>query len=294
MILTIKKSISWRKISFITLDNERKIIRKERIHFKKNLSQIEVDLNQEKFIYFSNDKNESQIVILSNLLDQIELLFNHKTRKYTCYLSLENHDDYGTIRTIKFEDRENLSFRRNKSKMVNIWTPSNYDESKEYGVIFMFDSQNIFDVNKFGLYTNKADPYGGWQVEAALENASKKYGDDYIVVGIDDSDNYRMFELMVNKNSLDFIEDFVDKYGVTRRDYMKANVDKFGKFITETVLTYVEKNYKIKKYNIGICGSSAGGNASLYLGMKYPNIFRFIFNHVIELASVFFRYFIIF
>lgn len=277
MILNIKKSISWKKIFFITLDEERKIVRKEKLAFKNRRCEIELDLEKEKFIYFSNEKNKSQIVVLSTLLDEIELFFNHKTRQYTCYLSIKNHEDYGMIRTIKFEDRNNLSFRRNKSKIVNIYTPSSYDTNKEYGVIFIFDSQNIFDINKFGLYTKNADPYGGWQVEATIENVIKKYNDEYIVIGIDDSDQYRMAELMVHNDDLEFKKEFIDNYGITKKDYSRANLDKFGKFIVETVLTYIENNYKIKKYNIGICGSSAGGNASLYLGMKYPNIFRFIF-----------------
>lgn len=278
MNITFKKSITWKKIYYITLDKDRKILKKNRLTFNKNITNIEVNLDVEKYIYFTNGKQVSETIILSNLLDVVELIFNHKTRKYTCNLSLSNHDDYGTIRTFKIEDKVNLSFRRDKSKVINIWTPSNYDSTKEYGLIILFDSQNIFDINKFGLYTKRADPFGGWQTEATIENAIKKYGDEYIIVGIDDSDKYRMFELMVGNNSLEPKKEFVDKYGISKKEFKKANVDKFGVFITETLLPLVENEYKIKKYNIGICGSSAGGNAALYLGIKYSNIFRFIFS----------------
>ena len=54
MILNIKKSISWKKIFFITLNEERKIVRKEKLAFKNHRCEIELDLIKEKFIYFSN------------------------------------------------------------------------------------------------------------------------------------------------------------------------------------------------------------------------------------------------
>ena len=277
MIINFKKSISWSEIFFVTLGNERQMVRRQRLHFKNKQTSFEVDLEDEKYIYFTNGKTDSEIVVLSKLIDELELIFNHKTRRYTINYSIKNHDDYGTIRTIKFKDDINLKFRRGHSKIVNIWTPSNYDENKEYGVIFMFDSQNIFDVKKFGEYTKRNDPYGGWQVESALEKCSQKYGDDYIVVGIDDSDKYRMLELMENDTNVDYKKEVLEHIDIPLNQLKKASLDSYGLFILNTLLPYLETNYKIKKYNIGICGSSAGGNASLYLGLKHPDVFRFVF-----------------
>lgn len=277
MTINFKKSISWSEVFFVTLNENRKMVRRQKLHFKNKCSSFDVDLNDEKYIFFTNGFKDSEIIVLSNLIDELELVFNHKTRRYTCYYSLKNHDDYGLIRTLKFKDEKNLSFRRDKSKIVNIWTPSNYDPSKEYGLIIMFDSQNIFDIRKFGEYTTKYDPYGGWQVESALEKCSKIYNDDYIVVGLEDADKYRMLELMQNSNNTNYKEEVLSEIDIPKKDLKKASLDSYGHFILETVLPYMYENYKIKKYNIGICGSSAGGNASLYLGLKYPNVFRFIF-----------------
>ena len=277
MIINFKKNIEWEDVFLITLDKDRQVIRKEKLSLTNNLSTIELNEEKEKFFYFTNGEKESEIIIVSNLIDGVELVYTEKTKRITCNYFIKDHEDYGTITTFKVKDRKNLSFKFNKSKIINIYTPSNYSYEKEYGLIIMFDSQNIFDVKKFGPYTTKEDPYGGWQVEATLENCSKKYNDDYIVVGIEDADKYRMKELMQNEKSVPFKNEYIKELEVKRSYAKNFSLDKFGNFIMDTVLPYIFKHYKIKKYNIGICGSSCGGNASLYLGMKYSNIFRFIF-----------------
>jgi predicted alpha/beta superfamily hydrolase len=86
-----------------------------------------------------------------------------------------------------------------------------------------------------------------------------------------------MQELMVSAKSLAFKKEYADKYEISTEDFESATLDDLGNFIINTLYPIIENQYKIKKYNVGICGSSAGGNAALYLGMKYSNIFSFIF-----------------
>lgn len=277
MKFLLKKSICWFKVYAVYLDENKNEVRREKLHFYKKYIEIDANLEKEKFVYFTNGRKRSKYIILSDLYDTLELLYNRKTKKITCYLSISNHTDYGTIRTFRLNDEENLSYRSDKSKIINVWTPSNYDPNKEYGVVFMFDSQNIFHMKKFERYTNNEDPYGGWQVESTFENAIKKYGDEYIIVGIDNADEYRMQELMVSAKSLAFKKEYADKYEISTEDFESATLDDLGNFIINTLYPIIENQYKIKKYNVGICGSSAGGNAALYLGMKYSNIFSFIF-----------------
>lgn len=278
MKITIEKKISWKTIYCVVLNDEKEIVRKEKLHWKNNLTDLEFDETNEKFIYFTNGNKNTEIIALSPLLSKLEILYNHKTRKYTCWFSIVNHDDYGTIRSLKIRDEDNLHFRRDKSKIINIWTPSDFNKDEEYGLILFFDSQNIFDIQKFGEYTKKYDPYGGWQIESTLENVSKLYNKKYIIVGIDNSDKYRMHELMDNAENLKPRDEILKSdLGLPAKFFKKANIKSFGNFIVDTVLPLVFEMYKIKKDDVGICGSSAGGMASLYLGLKYSNIFSSIF-----------------
>ena len=48
-------------------------------------------------------------------------------------------------------------------------------------------------------------------------------------------------------------------------------------FINETLIELIKRKYNVNTDTYGICGSSCGGLASLYLGLKNINKYDFIF-----------------
>lgn len=231
-------------------------------------NEMDIDLNKYKFCYFKDeDNNKTERIILSNNLKGICLDFNLKTNKFDAYLFVKNAN-YNKVKTVTLYDEKNLAFREDKKKNIHILLPNDYISNKKYGVLLMFDSQNIFDLNKVGHYTDKNDPYGGWNVESSI------YSYEYIVVGIENSDEYREKELTPSLKSVEF-KDVL--YKLNDDGLLKGELDYFRKFINETLFPYLINNYNIDLNNLGICGSSCGGLASFYIGLKDYNKYKFVF-----------------
>ena len=56
-----------------------------------------------------------------------------------------------------------------------------------------------------------------------------------------------------------------------------CHLDNLDDFINETLLPFISTRYNVITDNMGICGSSCGGLASLYVGLKNTNKYGFIF-----------------
>lgn len=141
----------------------------------------------------------------------------------------------------------------NRFRTIRVWTPSNYNTSNKYPVIYMHDGQNLFDD-----YTSFA---GEWGVDESIENLiinSKTKG--FIVVGIDNSE-FRMSEYTPNWGDIE-----------------SAEGDKYAKFIVNTLKPYIDSNYNTLKdrNNTIIMGSSMGGLISFYTGLNYQKTFGYI------------------
>ena len=252
---------------FIThiLDENYKEIRVE----KSN--SFNVLLDRDYFIYFSILDKKSEVIRLSNLLTSLEVKYFDDKEKLEVNINSEN---YGEVKVIKLKDEKNLFFREDKEKVINILLPFNYDKNKKYGLILMFDSQNIYDINKVGKYTLLNDPYGGWQVDSTLSIVKEKYGKEYIVVGIEDADKYRATELTPSSKIYKFKEILKD---LDEESLLDGEMDHFDDFINETLLPYVFNEYSIDMNEIGIIGASSGGLASYYIGLKNYLKYKFIF-----------------
>ena len=78
----------------------------------------------------------------------------------------------------------------NRYRTIRVWTPSSYDKSIKYTVIYMHDGQNLFDD-----YTSFA---GEWGVDETIEDLiHNNITNGFIVVGIDNS-KHRMNEYAPN------------------------------------------------------------------------------------------------
>ena len=287
--ILIEKCLAWKKVFLILLDNQRIEIDKIELSFNdKNIASVSIDLDKAKFGYLTNNIKCSHIVILSENLSCLKLSYNRRSKAYKIDLYVDGINDYGKIDTYVLKDQKNLFFRKDQSKIINVYTPSNYDKNKKYNVILMFDSHNIFDINKLGEYTENYDRYGGWQVEATLENIKKRYNEEFVVIGIDNSDEYRLTELIPRSNNW-VIKSEIEAYFKTSE--VKAitcagHLDNLNDFINETLFPFVKENYSIKEDFMGICGSSCGGLASIYLGLKEINKYKFILSFTPAIGMV--------
>lgn len=263
MKLFIKNNLEYNDVYIHFLDKNKKEISKEVI--KDNL---DVNLENACFCYFSLNELSSEIIILSKNVSL--LVLNKDNDKINVSLSVKDEDDFGKVETYTLKDEKNLFFRDNKEKRIHVLLPKGYDRNKKYGVILMFDAQNIFDKNKVGNYTALNDPYGGWQIEASLSLLKDKY----IVIGIENADKYREIELTPSTKMGKFKDILLT---INEENLLKGELDYFGDFINETVFPFIEKKYSLDLDEVGIVGSSCGGLASFYLGLRDYLKYKFIF-----------------
>jgi predicted alpha/beta superfamily hydrolase len=270
MELIIKKNIEWDNIYIVILNENRKKVDSFKLKFSKfNYTKLVLDLTIHKYIYFTNHKIKTETVILSEGLYGLEIRYNKLTNRYDPLL-FNKEDNHSTVKTYILKDKKNLPMSKDNKKVINVLLPSNYDKHKDYGLLIMIDSQNLYN-NNIHNYTKLNDPYGGWQVDTTLEVLSKKYNKDIIVVGIETTGNERMFELTQNK---DFGKTRFLAKNIYNNIMENGHLDDTNNFIFETVLPFIKANYNINDF-IGICGSSAGGNAAYYCALKHQDIIKY-------------------
>lgn len=268
MQLIINNKLSFKNAFIVTLDKNYDVVSERKI--EKGIQKIDINLDIEKFLYYTNKRVKSEVIILSNNLNTLDLLYCKETKNYKFDLQIENCNEYGKVFNYSLKDEKNLFYRQDKSKNINIYVPNSYDGSKPYNVLVMFDSQNIFHKEKVGNYTDKNDPYGSWQVETSLKY---KY-DNYIVVGIENADEYRESELSFDD------EELKAPLGIKNG----LHLDNLDDFINETLLPFVKSKFNVLTANMGICGASCGGLASLYVGLKNYNKYDFVFSFTAALG----------
>lgn len=156
----------------------------------------------------------------------------------------------------------------NREKIIRVCLPIDYDENldKQYSVIYMHDGQNLFEPNM---------SFGGtyWQVSKTLDKQiALNKSNDFIVVGMDcNNEHYKRFDKYspwLNDENLRKAMNLTQRVG--------GEGDKYADFVVDTVKKFVDCNYRTKpdRNNTHLCGSSMGGFITLYIGLKYNNIFR--------------------
>lgn len=274
MDLIIKNSTRSKNIVLCLVKENRRMTRKIKLDFNETRkTSININLSIFRYCYFLISGKRSEKVILSENIFGLEIRYNRRTHRYDPLLFVEGSSDYGSVETIVLEDKINLPIAKHNCKNVHILTPANYDEKKRYGLIIMIDGQNLFDQRNVGRYTRKNDPYGGWQIDVSLKGLCKIYPEEeYIVASIETTGYERMFELTpsasfgVLREGANFIQEIIEN----------GLLEHTSAFIMNTLIPYIENKYNIDKSRIGISGSSAGGCASLYIGLKEHETFSFI------------------
>ncbi len=158
----------------------------------------------------------------------------------------------------------------NKLRTLRIYLPPDYEKgNKNYPVLYMHDGQNLFH--------DETASYGkSWKIAETLDRMFYNgETEGIIVVGIDNSradnglDRLNEYSPWVNEEIGKFISWATVDYP------LGGEGQKYAEFIVNTLKKDIDKNFRTKKGKeyTGIAGSSMGGLISLYIGLKYQDIF---------------------
>lgn len=201
----------------------------------------------------------------------LEKRFNEKVNQDLTYFVARNGEKLGRVENYTLRDDANLSYRNDKSKKISIFVPEHYTGEAPYDLLYFFDAQNLF--SNSGDYTEKGDPYGSWQMDIILDELYRQFGRKIIVVGIDNADEYRTQELFMNPSDFGTLTPLARS--ITEEDFSVGYLDCLCTFMINTLHNFVKENYNITD-NIGIGGSSMGGIAALYCGIRELGFFKYI------------------
>ena len=138
-----------------------------------------------------------------------------------------------------------------------VYLPPGYDASpnQRYPVLYFHDGQNLFDGATSFI------PGQEWRLDETAQeliNAGKIA--PLIIVGLYNTGKARVDEYTP-------VPDARYKVG--------GKADLYGRLLVEEVKPFIDREYRTLKdaKHTGLGGSSLGGLVSLYLGLKYPNVF---------------------
>ena len=238
----------------------------------------EVDFENDSFdlIYFSGGIGQKTKKVHPGELSLcIEHKFNENKGEDLTYLVSRKDSEIGKVENYIISDEENLAYREDKSKKISVFVPEHYNGETSYDVLYFFDAQNLF--SNSGKYTDNGDPYGSWQLDIVLDEIYRQYGKRIIVVGIDNSDEYRTRELFMDPSEFGKLAPLAK--AIPNDDFSKGYLDNLSTFMVTTLHTFIKSRYNINEDNIGIGGSSMGGIASFYCGIKELGFYKYIISY---------------
>ena len=169
--------------------------------------------------------------------------------------------EYGTLRQVTLEAPE---LGGTGYKKVYIHTPVGYNSSRVYKVLYCFDGQNLFESRKG--QTPCSD--NTWQLDVAIASL----GCDLIVVGIDNGEGASVRDSQLTMSSFGPLSPLGDaKYG----NFANGCLDELGNWMRQTLAPYIRSQYSVstQRSDTYIAGSSSGGLAALYLGLRDRDIY---------------------
>ena len=145
----------------------------------------------------------------------------------------------------------------NNDRDVLVYLPPDYDgrKKKRYSVLYLHDGQNLFDGATSFI------PGQEWHVdETAQSLISVGKIEPLIIVGIYNTGKDRI-------NEYTPVEDGKYKMG--------GKADLYARMLVEELKPFIDASYRTRKdaRHTGLGGSSLGGLVSLYVGLKYSNVF---------------------
>jgi predicted alpha/beta superfamily hydrolase len=165
-----------------------------------------------------------------------------------------------TPHTLTGDFRTHAKFRSKflpTERDVLVYLPPGYDEHGRgrYPVLYLNDGQNLFDG------ATSFVPGQEWRVdETAQALIDARAVEPLIIVGIYNTGKER-----------------IDEYTPSADPRLKAGgkADLYGRLLVEELKPFIDSHYRTKPdaKNTGLGGSSLGGLLTMYLGLRYPNVF---------------------
>ncbi|MEP6690109.1 MAG: alpha/beta hydrolase-fold protein [Gemmatimonadaceae bacterium] len=166
-----------------------------------------------------------------------------------------DHERHTLTGDIRFHKEFPSRFLKGAHDVV-IYLPPGYDTERvrRYPVLYMHDGQNLFDAATAFGHTE-------WGVDETAQALILGGAiEPLIVVGIYNDGAYRIDEYTPTRDS-------------ARKAGGKANL--YGRMLVEELKPFIDVTYRTlgDAANTGLGGSSLGGLVSLYLGLKYSEIY---------------------
>jgi predicted alpha/beta superfamily hydrolase len=144
-----------------------------------------------------------------------------------------------------------------RSRDVLVYLPPGYEDDHEhrYPVLYVNDGQNVFDG------ATSYVPAQEWEMDETAERLIRR-GElpPLIIVAVHHAAQRRL-----------------DEYSPSRDARRKTGgaADLYGRMLAEELKPFIDATYRTSPgaSDTGICGSSMGGLAALYLGLRFPGVF---------------------
>ena len=145
----------------------------------------------------------------------------------------------------------------NNDRDVVVYLPPGYEsnKNKRYAVLYLHDGQNLFDGATSFI------PGKEWRVdETAQSLITAGKIEPLIIVGIYNAGKARIDEYTPAAD---------EKYK------MGGKADLYGRMLVEELKPFIDTTYRTRRdaEHTGLGGSSLGGIVSMYLALKYPDLF---------------------
>jgi len=140
---------------------------------------------------------------------------------------------------------------------VLVYLPPGYeaDRRRRYPVLYLHDGQNLFDGATSFI------PGQEWRVDETAQALILSHAiEPVIIIGIYNTGRERIEEYTPSADP---------KFKVG------GKADLYGRLIVEELKPFVDSHYRTKRgaADTGLGGSSLGGLVTMYLGLRYPNVF---------------------
>lgn len=151
-----------------------------------------------------------------------------------------------------------LPYPDREDRLVRVWVPA-HREGETFPVVYLTDGQNLFD--------RKTSTFGCWRTREAVRAQRQKRGGAAVIVGIHNSDPWRVPDLTPASIGPLEVED---------REFPGVpGGEVFDAFVTETLMPAVEAGFPVKtgRENTAFCGSSMGGLMALFTALRHPELY---------------------
>ena len=152
-----------------------------------------------------------------------------------------------------------LPYPGQDDRLVRVFVPA-HEDGETFPVIYMTDGSNLFD--------EESSAWGCWHTRESVEAERQSSGRAAIIVGLHNDNRWRDNELtpagigtIIGPQEMD--------------DFTEPEGEIFDGFLMDTVKTYVEANYPVRRgrESTAVCGSSSGGLQAFFTALSHPDKF---------------------